>query len=153
MMELAGKTMKRYLISALMFVAATGIAADTNEVIKLDEKTTIDSYSQGKITIGGKLIRSDILILPDGTVQQDWSTKTSHVLTEEDIRGLLALKAGTLIIGTGNQGLMKPAPALKKSLKEAGVDVIILKTPEAIKKLKELRGEGKNVSACFHIGC
>lgn len=140
-------------MSILMLAAVAVIAAETNEVIRLDGKTTIDSYSQGKITIGGKLIRTDILVEPDGTVKVDWSTKTSHVLTEEDIRGLLALKAGTLIIGTGNQGLMKPAPALKKSLKEAGVDVIILKTPEAIKKLKELRGEGKNVSACFHIGC
>lgn len=128
-------------------------AAGTNEVIRLDDKTTISAYAQGRITIGGRLIRTDILVFPDGTVQQDWSTATNHVLSAADIAGLLEVKSDMLVIGTGHDGLMRPAAGLMKVLKEKGQEFVLLKTDDAIKKLKALRLEGKSVCACLHIGC
>jgi len=138
----------------LIMLAAVVLGADEPEKpIKLDEQTKIDSYSQGKITIGGKLIRTDIVILPDGTVKHPWSTKKRHFLTAEDIPDIIDLELDVLIIGTGRQGLMKPSPELKKKLKEKKYEVLTLKTAEAIKKLTALRADGKKVAACFHIGC
>ncbi len=145
--------MKRLLIAILVLMAGISLAAGTNDVIKLDDITKVDSYKQGKITIGGKLIRSDIIVLPDGTVQHPWSTKTRHVLTAEDIPELMDLKLDVLIIGAGHLGLMKPTNDLMKELETKGIEVLILKTDSAIKKLEELRKGGKQVAACFHIGC
>ena len=146
--------MKRMMI-AILLVAGVALAAEEKEEppLKLGPDVKIDSYEQGKITIGGKLIRTDIIILPDGTVQHPWATEKRHVLTQEDIPDLLALKLDVLIIGTGRQGNMKPTATLKKDLKEKGFEVLILKTTQAIEKLNALRKEGKQVAACFHIGC
>ena len=89
----------------------------------------------------------------DGTVRQDWKTKTSHVLAEGDIKALLEAKPDVLIVGTGNAGMMRPASDFKKSLKEKGVELLLLKTGDALKKLKVLREQGRKVGACLHIGC
>jgi hypothetical protein len=144
----------RVCVAALLVLAAgTVLAAETNEVVRLDGKTTVDAHTQGKITIGGVLILDDIHILPDGTVQHPWATRTRHVVTETDISALLDAKPEVLVIGTGHEGLMKPSAELKKTLKEKGIEVLILKTGAAIEKLKTLRGEGKKAGACVHIGC
>lgn len=142
------------LIVILVLAAATALAAgETDTVLKLGDKTAIDSFSQGKLTIGGKLIRTDVLILADGTVRHPWATKKRHVLVSEDITDLVGLDLDVLVIGTGVHGLMKPSSELKNILKEKQYDVLYLKTGAAIEKLKALRAEGKKVAACFHIGC
>lgn len=145
--------MKAVWTCVLAVIAGSVIAAEPEKPLKLGEKVTIEKYSQGKITIGGRLIRTDIIILPDGTVQHPWAMKKRHVLTPEDIPGLLEQKLDVLIIGRGKHGFVTVMPKLRKAAKDKGIELIMLKTGQAIEKLKELRKGEKRVGACFHIGC
>ena len=60
----------------------------------------IDGYSFGRMTVGGREFRSDLIIYPDGRVQDNWWRAEGHNLLLEDIAEVLATSPKKLIIGT-----------------------------------------------------
>jgi hypothetical protein len=145
-------------IVAGLFVYCEDVFAETNKaaVVKagvIENEEGIGAYSQGKLVISGKTNTQDVLIMPDGTVNLSWDTKTTHVLTVKDIGALLDSKPEIIIVGTGHQSLLKPSPDLKKRLKGWGIEAEFLQTDKAVERFKELKKAGKQVGACFHIGC
>ena len=71
----------------------------------------IESHDFGYIVIDGQRYTSDVIIYPD-RVESDWVRRTGHRLTPDDLGQLLEQDARTLIVGTGNHGLVRaPFPA------------------------------------------
>ena len=112
----------------------------------------INSYSFGAMTIDGHPYTSDLIIFPDGRVQDAWWRKRGHVLTAEDIGGLVDSNPKIVIAGTGVNGLMKPEGGLSAYLSGRGIDFMAGPNETAVKWFNELSVSG-GVGACFHSSC
>lgn len=112
----------------------------------------IDTSSFGFIVIDGEKYTSDLIIHPDGRVDDAWWRKRGHRLSFDDIGGLVESKPEVIIVGTGVNGLLKPVPRLAEMLAEKGIELIPLPNQEAIASFNELSLK-KRVGACFHLTC
>ena len=111
----------------------------------------IESYSFGHIVIDGRSYSSDVIIYRD-RVEDNWWRKRGHLVTPEDLKGVVAFGAGTLIIGTGNFGLVKVPPETLEYLTSKGFEVIVEKTGDACQTYNRL-SEGGPVIAALHLSC
>ena len=112
----------------------------------------IDDYSFGHISIDGTEYTSDIIIYPDGRIQDSWWRKSGHRLCVDDIVELINTNPQIIIAGTGSPGLMKPDKELEKELVDKGIEFKAVSSKEAVKVYNQLIGE-KKVGACFHLTC
>jgi hypothetical protein len=111
----------------------------------------IESYRFGHIVIDGKSYTSDIIIYPD-RVEANWWRKRGHLLTSEDLKGVVAEGAEALIIGTGKTGLMRVPPETLEYLTSRGFEVIVEKTGDACQTYNRLSQQGP-VIAALHLSC
>ncbi len=112
----------------------------------------IDTCSFGIIVVEGKKYTSDLIIYPDGRVEDCWRRKRGHNLSSEDIKKLIESCPEVIVAGTGVNGLMRPDDKLEKLLHKKGIKFI----PEPNRKAMEIYNElssGKRVGACFHLTC
>jgi hypothetical protein len=112
----------------------------------------INDFSFGHMTIDGKAFNSDLIVCPDGRIQESWWRKSGHVLDVEDITELIGSAPEVIIAGTGAYGVLKPADELPGLLVEKGIEFMAVPTGEAVKLYNEL-SEVKRVGGCFHLTC
>ena len=112
----------------------------------------IEAYSFGWMIIDGKKYNSDLLIYPDGRVEDAWYRKRGHDLSIEDISSLIQACPEIILAGTGANGLMKPEKDIEKRLGQKGIRFISLPSNEAVQCYNKLSLE-KPVGACFHLTC
>ena len=112
----------------------------------------IDSFSFGTMVIDGKQYTSDLIIFPDGRVQDAWWRARGHGLSLADISDLVEKKPNVIIVGTGVNGRMKPDAHLNAYLEEQGIEFLVGANDVAVKWFNELKDSG-NVGACFHLSC
>ena len=111
----------------------------------------IDSYSFGKIVIGGKTYTSDVILYPD-KVDESWWRKDGHLLQKEDLIDVIQYNPEVLIVGTGAYGLMKVPDETKQFLEAKEIELIAEETGKACKTYNELK-EKRKVIAAFHLTC
>jgi polyphosphate kinase 2 (PPK2 family) len=111
----------------------------------------IDRFEFGTIVIEGQPFGSDVIIFPDGTVEQ-WQHKDEHVLRPRDVDRIISAGPEVVIIGLGTVGNLKVRPKAEKRLQEAGIEVMVYRTNKAIETYKELRGQ-RGVAAILHVTC
>jgi len=112
----------------------------------------VESYSFGEIVIDGRRYTSDVIIRPDG-VLDNWWRKEGHKLHFEDLDKALEVKPEVLVIGTGYAGLMRVPKEVRQKLAEAGIEVVVQSTRKAWKTYNELVEKGRRVVAAFHLTC
>lgn len=112
----------------------------------------IDDYTFGRISVNGRIYSKDIIIYPDGRVQDSWWRKSGHKLCINDIRELIETELEMIIAGTGSPGLMKPEEELIELLAGKGIAFKALPSKEAMQLYNTLCVE-KRVGACFHLTC
>ncbi len=112
----------------------------------------IDTSSFGLIVIDGKTYRSDLILYPDGRVDDAWWRKRGHRLFFDDIDGLVEADPEVIIVGTGVNGLLKSAPGLAEMLAGKGIELIPLPNQKAVACFNDLSLK-KRVGACFHLTC
>ncbi len=113
----------------------------------------INSYSFGHIEVDGGKFDTDIIIYPDGRVEDSWWRKSGHTLALEDIADLVAAGPDVIIAGTGSSGMMNPEPGIETELARKGIILELLPTKRAIERYNALAREEKKVGACFHLTC
>ena len=111
----------------------------------------IDRFEFGAIVIDGQTYESDVIIFPDGAVEQ-WQRKDEHVLRPQDLDKIIKAEAEAVIIGLGTVGNLRVRPRAEKRLQEAGIEVMAYKTNKACGTYRELRNQRK-VAAVLHITC
>lgn len=116
----------------------------------------IDSTKFGSITING-IKYSQILIIGNKVIQRDEKALreefgTTHYISEKEQKKLLSKNPEIIIIGTGTQGVLKTFPEFDKIIKKLRIELIKLKTAQAIKKYNKLR-EVKRINALIHTTC
>ena len=112
----------------------------------------IDSFSFGTMQIDGRQYTSDLIIYPDGTIQNGWWRARGHSLSLSDIAGLVDKKPNVIIVGTGVNGRMQPDALLHAYLEEQGIEFLVGNNDVAVKWYNELKASG-TVGACFHLSC
>ena len=113
----------------------------------------IDSYTFGRITIDGKTYTSDLILLPEGRLQEEWWRRRGHELHPQDLQEILQARPQILIVGTGYYGAMRITPEAKQTLTKAGIQLIAHKTEKACQTYNKLAAEGKRVAAALHLTC
>ena len=112
----------------------------------------IEDYKFGLIVIDGKEYKSDMLIFPDGRIQDSWWRASGHRLTLNDIRELVDSGPEIIIAGTGASGILKPEQNLEKELAEKKIRFISAPTAKAVKIYNDFRKK-KKTGACLHLTC
>lgn len=111
----------------------------------------IDEYSYGHIVIDGREERRDLILTRTG-VHANWWRKDGHALHLEDLGPVLQESPEVLVVGTGTDGNMRPAPGLVETLKEKGIEVEVLPTFDAVRRFNELLGI-RHTAAALHLTC
>jgi hypothetical protein len=112
----------------------------------------IDTIAFGSIAIHGKQITTDLILYPDGRIEDHWWRNKGHQLTVDDIRALVAAKPDIIIAGTGIYGRMKPDSSLAGWLKQMGIQFIGKPNQKAAEAYNRLSPKYR-VGACFHLTC
>ena len=109
----------------------------------------INSTSFGQVTIDGKKYEHDVWIFPDDTIKR---RTTDHDFSREEFEMLAQKNPETIIIGTGQAGVVRVGEEARNAAREKGIHLMIAKTPDAIKIFNELKKE-KRVAAAIHVTC
>jgi hypothetical protein len=110
----------------------------------------------GSITIEGEVSEHDVIIRLDGRVDKRKKKLskavygTSHVISLDEARYVYEKGAERLVIGTGQQGMVKLSNEAAEYLKGKKCLVELLPTPEAIRAWNEAEGA---VIGLFHVTC
>jgi hypothetical protein len=113
--------------------------------------TMIESYRFGYIVVDGKSYTSDVIIYPD-RVDANWWRKEGHRLAPEDLKGVVAEEARTIIVGTGTSELMRVPPETLEYLTSKGFEVIVQNTNDACQTYNRMAQQGA-VIAALHLSC
>lgn len=113
----------------------------------------IESSAFGAMTIGGRTYSSDLLIYPDGRVEDSWWRAKGHRFCQGDLESLIAAEPEIIVAGTGVYGLAKIDPGLSDALSGAGIELIALRTKKAAQAFNLALEQGRKVAGCFHLTC
>ena len=119
----------------------------------------IEDYQFGSITVDGETHNHDVQVFWTGDVF-DWWRKESHVVDVEDIIDVVEQNPESIVIGTGQGGMMKVTEAAKKFIEGRGIKLFIDHTEQAIKTFnirkedsREENGKPEKVIGLFHLTC
>ncbi len=119
----------------------------------------INEYHFGSITINGKTYNHDVEVRWEGEVLQ-WWRKEGHMVNIEDVTRAVEQNPDTIVIGTGEIGLVKVSQNCQNFITQKGIKLIIDKTEEAVKTFNiiweesiEEEGKQNNVIGLFHLTC
>jgi hypothetical protein len=118
----------------------------------MTQKTKIDSYSFGKITINGESYNNDIIVFPE-KVSPNWRRQEGHSLVMDDLAVVLDFNPDHLVVGTGNSGSMNVPGATIEQLESEGIEVTSKPTGEAVKIFNKKNSRGENAVGAFHLTC
>ncbi len=112
----------------------------------------IESYSFGQITIGGREFTADVIIYP-GHVDDKWWRAQGHHCCLEDLPGVWQHHPASLVIGTGDPGLMGVDDDLKDHCASKGIELLIQPTAQAVDAFNQRQQQGMTVIAALHLTC
>jgi hypothetical protein len=110
----------------------------------------------GSITIEGQVCEHDVIIRLDGRVDKRKKKLskavygTSHIVSLDEARYVYEEGAERLVIGAGQQGMVKLSNEAAEYLKGKKCLVELLPTPEAVRAWNEAEGA---VIGLFHVTC
>ena len=117
----------------------------------------INSTKFGEITINGKKY-GQVLIVGNVVFERDEERLrelfgTTHQIGDWEIESLLKENPEIVIIGTGQEGVLKPEKDFLEQMERVKVEVITAITPKAIEIYNEETEKGKQVNALIHTTC
>ena len=112
----------------------------------------IDSTKFGSITIDGIEYAGDVIVTWEGKVKEA-ETQTRHVIAKKEFFDLLFERPDTIVIGTGQYGVMEVSDDVEKFAKGKKIRVVAEPTPQAIERFNHFAASGKHVVAYMHVTC
>jgi hypothetical protein len=111
----------------------------------------VESYSFGRIVVGGETYTKDVIIYPD-RVLSPWWRNEGHLLQPADLEDVVRFGPAVLIVGTGASGVMRVRAETVRFLEEKGITVYVERTDEAVERFNRAAGD-KAVVAALHLTC
>lgn len=118
---------------------------------------TINSTTFGSITINNKKY-DQVLIIGETVEKRDYDRLkelfgTSHRIGQWETEKLLSNNPELIIIGSGQDGKLEVDDGFLTACREAKVEIVVEKTPEALIFYNRSVGEGKKINGLFHTTC
>ena len=119
-------------------------------------KPAISDTGFGYISVGGSRIEHDIVIRLSGKINKRKKKLskavygTSHIVSLEEARNVYQDGADRLIIGSGQEGMVKLSKEAVEYFKKKRCKVILQSTLNAIRYWGKAKGE---VIGLFHVTC
>lgn len=131
----------------------------------------IEEYRFGLINIDGKTYNHDVEVrwiqkrFPHDTQPKpsevlEWQRAESHIVDVEDIKRALEQNPETIVIGTGESGMVEVSEEAQDAIVSKGIKLIVNPTEEAIKTFniineesEEEEGRQNRVIGLFHLTC
>ena len=119
-------------------------------------KPHIDGTEFGSITVDGEAFDHDIVIRLSGNVKKRKKKLskerygTSHTVSVEEAEHIYDDGATQVIVGTGQDGMLKLSDEAAAYFEGQGCSVQALPTPDAVKAWNDAEGQ---VIAMFHVTC
>ncbi len=119
-------------------------------------KPKIDKTRFGSVTIQGNLVEYDIMVRLNGTVEKRKKSLskeiygTSHIISVAEAKYIYQDGAKCLIIGSGQDGMVKLSDDACAYFNKKGCRVEIQPTPQAIETWN--KAEGATIGL-FHVTC
>ena len=119
-------------------------------------RSRIDGTTFGSITIDGSDIQHDVLIRLSGEIKKRKKKLskavfgTSHTISLEEAKYIFEEGAERLIIGSGQDGMVKLSKEASEYFKNKKVRVDLSPTPEAIQQWNKAEG---SIIGLFHVTC
>jgi hypothetical protein len=110
----------------------------------------IRDYRFGEVVIDGEAHARDVIVLPSRVVANWWRNE-GHSLVLDDLEDVIDELPGILIIGCGASSQMRPDPKTLQALRNRGIEVEVLSTPEAVRRFAECDPEQS--AAALHLTC
>lgn len=110
----------------------------------------------GRLELDDGRTFKDAKLWPGGAREWDWNeTGTGHQagIQPADVDELLEHGADIVILSRGRLGALRVPDRTVDRLDEAGVEAVVLKTPEALRRYDALRRSGRRVGALIHSTC
>jgi uncharacterized protein len=108
----------------------------------------IDAYGNGGFRIGGEAFSGSVLVLPDGNVIS-WSADMTALSADNFTAVATASPAPEiLLLGCGTRAAFVP-PAVRQSLREAGIVIDAMDTGAACRTYNVLIAEQRRVAAAL----
>ncbi|MGB9741868.1 MAG: MTH938/NDUFAF3 family protein [bacterium] len=113
---------------------------------------TVKATGFGWIETDRGRFQSDILVYPDGTVENryDYSVPDSHSIGRDEVRRVLGDTNAVLVIGTGQYGMATLEAGAEDWLRQRLITFKLLPTPAAVIFFNQLSGPK---AAIFHLTC
>ncbi len=112
----------------------------------------VENYRFGKIIVNGQKYNKDLIIFPN-EIKTNWWRRDGHSLCLADLEALNDIKIDILVVGIGSAGIMQVPSDVVQELNLKEIEVIVLKTPNAVEEYNRLAKEGKQVAGAFHLTC
>ncbi|HUW24679.1 MAG TPA: MTH938/NDUFAF3 family protein [Patescibacteria group bacterium] len=124
----------------------------------------INNADWGKIEVDGQEYRQ-VLIIGDEVLERDDKKlhqlfNTTHQIGDWEEELLFSGKPEVMVIGNGFDGVLEVSEKFKARLaarqvqsSKLGIELRILKTPQAVEEFNRLSKEGKRVNALIHTTC
>ena len=112
----------------------------------------IDDTGFGWISVDNTRYNHDIIIFTDGKIRnryQDFKGD-SHTLSREEAEKVIGKGAETLVVGTGQSGVLSIPEETKQFLSKLKIKLIAEQIPKAIKTYNTITGKK---CALFHTTC
>jgi uncharacterized protein len=109
----------------------------------------IETYGAGGFRISGDRIEGAILLLED--VVRPWPVTTLAALKVADFAEIIAaglVAVEFVLLGTGAETAIAPRP-VREALKQAGLGLEMMNTPEACRLYNVLAADGRRVAAAL----
>jgi len=112
----------------------------------------IEEYSFGRMKMGGRVYTRDLIVTPEGVVD-NWWREEGHVLKVKDLEPVLGVNVDCVVIGTGYSGAMRVLDEVVQHFSSKGVEVHVADTRRAVRIYNELVRAGRKVLGAFHLTC
>jgi hypothetical protein len=112
--------------------------------------TRIADYRFGHVTVEGRELTRDVIVLPDRVVE-NWWRRNGHELVWEDLEDVVDELPSRLVVGMGADQRMRPDPSTLERLHGRGVEVECLPTASAVTRFAEL--DPAETAAALHLTC
>lgn len=117
----------------------------------------VNSVDWGKIWVDGKEYR-EVLIVGDKVFEREHEKLkqlfgTGHQIGDWETEILLSNRPEVIVIGNGWDGVLEVNEKIKNKIEKIGMELKILKTPQAAEEFNRLSEAGKKVNALIHTTC
>lgn len=110
----------------------------------------IEEVSFAKLVAGGKVYRAPLIAYPD-KIDGRWWRKDGQSFSPEDFDGVIAAEPEVVVLGVGFNARVQVSEATKERFEDAGIELVVADTAEAVDRYNSLLDDHKKVVGAFHL--